>query len=66
MEMNRSICILPNKLKENAQERVRKRGDGNRAEVTRNTEIMDSLPEVTGMCYTEHEYRSGLSICWVF
>lgn len=35
--------------------------DENRAEVTRNRK-KDPLPEVTGMCYTEQEYRSGLSI----
>lgn len=56
------ICTLKNKWKE----RVRKRGHERGAEVTRNTEIMDSLPEVTAMCYTEHKCRSGLSICWVF
>lgn len=55
-------------INERKHTRVRKSGGRGEkaAEVTRNTEIMDSLPEVTGMCYPENEYRSGLSICWVF
>lgn len=68
MEMYRSICIFQNKWKGSIQKGARKeRGrDENRAEVGRNTDLMDSPPEVTGMCYPEHECRSSLSICWVF
>lgn len=68
MEMYRTICIFQNKWKGSIQKGARKeRGrDENRAEVGRNTDLMDSPPEMTGMCYPEHECRSSLSICWVF